>query len=114
MSISIPKVSLNFTYESNLRDTYFESQEFTHSLVFEVIWALFPTGIIFCILVPSLYLLYSLDDDLDPQLTIKVIGHQWYWSYEFDNWLYYTPFESVYNQGLIDVTKWVSFKFDSI
>jgi cytochrome c oxidase subunit 2 len=70
-----------------LLDTLFESVDFKHSLSFEFIWALFPTVIIISILVPSLYLLYSLDEDLDPKFTIKVIGNQWYWSYEFNNWV---------------------------
>jgi cytochrome c oxidase subunit 2 len=34
-------------------------------------------------LLPSLYLLYSTDEDVDPSYTIKVIGHQWFWSYEY-------------------------------
>jgi hypothetical protein len=59
-----------------LLDTLFESFDFKHSLSFEFIWALFPTTIIVSILVPSLYLLYSLDEDLDPKFTIKVIGNQ--------------------------------------
>jgi len=37
-----------------------------------------PTSIIASILWPSILLLYSSDDDLDPIITIKVIGHQWY------------------------------------
>lgn len=52
-----------------------EEQEFKHSLSFELIWTSFPTIIILGILVPSLYLLYSLDEDLNPKLTFKVIGH---------------------------------------
>jgi cytochrome c oxidase subunit 2 len=48
-----------------------------------------PAIILFCIAVPSLQLLYVLDEGLDEQsLSIKVVGHQWYWSYEymdFDN-----------------------------
>lgn len=67
--------SYNFDKSVILRDTFFESQNFKHSTSFEFIWALFPTAIILSILVPSLYLLYSLDEDLDPKLTIKVIGH---------------------------------------
>lgn len=55
-------------------DTYFRSLAFKHSLAFEIVWALFPTSIIISILIPSLYLLYSLDEDLDPRFTVKVIG----------------------------------------
>lgn len=76
-----------------LRDTFFESQDFKHSMTFEFIWAVFPTTIILALLVPSLYLLYSLDDTLDPQFTVKVIGHQWYWSYEFRNYVYWPCFK---------------------
>lgn len=86
-----------------LPDTLFESFDFKHSLSFEFIWALFPTAIIISILIPSLYLLYSLDEDLDPKLTIKVIGNQWYWSYEFNNWVEISNGEVAY---------W-SYKFDS-
>lgn len=42
----------------------------------EVIWASFPSTIILLILVPSILLIYSIDEDLDPEFTIKVIGHQ--------------------------------------
>lgn len=73
--------------DSVMRDSLFEAYEFKHSFSFEVIWGIFPLSIIGFILVPSLYLLYSLDEDIDPKYTIKVIGHQWYWSYEFNNWV---------------------------
>jgi len=96
-----PKASYTFRYDTILRDTFFENQEFVHSFSFEMVWVIFPTSIIISILIPSLYLLYSLDDDLDPVLTIKVIGHQWYWSYEFDNWV---KLDEVYR---------ISYKFDS-
>ena len=33
--------------------------------------------------VPSLLLLYSLDETSDRQVTLKAVGHQWYWSYEY-------------------------------
>lgn len=68
-------------------NSFLTVQKFKHSTAFEFVWATFPTTIILLILVPSMLLLYSLDEDLDPKLTIKVVGHQWFWSYEFDNWL---------------------------
>jgi hypothetical protein len=64
-----------FSYDSIFCDTFFEAQDFKHSFKFEIIWAIFPTVIIISILIPSLYLLYSLDEELDPKLTIKIIGH---------------------------------------
>lgn len=79
----------NFYYYDNFHnDRYFlDIQGFRHNTTLEFIWAIFPTIIIILILIPSMLLLYSLDEDLTPKLTIKVLGHQWFWSYEFDNWL---------------------------
>ena len=40
------------------------------------------------IAIPSFALLYSLDEVINPSMTLKVIGHQWYWSYEyFDSYM---------------------------
>jgi len=38
------------------------------------------------IAIPSFTLLYSLDELIDPTITLKVIGHQWYWSYEYSDY----------------------------
>ena len=62
-----------------------EVEKFKENLLLEYIWAIFPSMVIILILIPSLYLLYSLEENMDPKYTIKVIGHQWFWSYEFHN-----------------------------
>jgi len=59
-------------------NSFLTVQKFKHSTAFEFVWATFPTTIILFILVPSMLLLYSLDEELDPKLTIKVVGHQWF------------------------------------
>jgi len=56
---------------------------FTHATVLEIIWTLTPAGILVVIAVPSLALLYSLEQVVDPAVTLKCIGHQWYWTYEY-------------------------------
>ena len=38
------------------------------------------------IAVPSFALLYSMDEMIDPAITLKVVGHQWYWSYEYSDY----------------------------
>jgi len=58
---------------------------FNDSTPLEFVFAIFPTVIIAMILLPSIYLLYSLDENLDPKFSVKIIGHQWFWSYEFDD-----------------------------
>lgn len=53
-----------------------------HAPVVEIIWTIIPALILIFIAIPSFSLLYSIDEVIEPLLTIKVIGHQWYWSYE--------------------------------
>ena len=55
----------------------------THAPVLEIIWTIIPAVILVFVAIPSFSLLYSMDELIEPLLTIKVIGHQWYWSYEF-------------------------------
>jgi cytochrome c oxidase subunit 2 len=58
-----------------------------HGTTIEIIWTLIPAFILIIIAVPSFSLLYSVDEILDPALTVKIVGHQWYWSYEYSDYL---------------------------
>uniref|UniRef100_UPI0030E392AD cytochrome c oxidase subunit II n=1 Tax=Henricia sanguinolenta TaxID=72675 RepID=UPI0030E392AD len=49
----------------------------------ETIWTIIPAIILVFIALPSLQLLYLMDEVNTPFLTLKAIGHQWYWSYEY-------------------------------
>jgi len=60
-------------------------EKFTHSSVLEIVWTILTAIILVFIAVPSFALLYSLDEVIDPIITIKIIGHQWYWSYEYSD-----------------------------
>nr|DAZ91331.1 TPA_asm: COX2 [Echinogammarus veneris] len=51
----------------------------------EIIWTACPVLVLLLIALPSLQTLYLLDDPLSPNITIKAIGHQWYWSYEYSD-----------------------------
>nr|YP_009502011.1 cytochrome c oxidase subunit 2 [Trioza remota]AWU49098.1 cytochrome c oxidase subunit 2 [Trioza remota] len=51
----------------------------------ELVWTLIPTIILSFIALPSLHLLYIMDELQSPILTIKILGHQWYWSYEYND-----------------------------
>lgn len=53
--------------------------------VIEIVWTVVPAIILLFIAFPSLQLLYSMDEVVDPSLTIKAVGHQWYWSYEYSD-----------------------------
>nr|QNH68988.1 cytochrome c oxidase subunit II [Mazarredia convexa] len=54
-----------------------------HSI--ETIWTMAPAMVLILIAMPSLHLLYMMDDSNEPAITIKTIGHQWYWSYEYSD-----------------------------
>jgi cytochrome c oxidase subunit 2 len=55
----------------------------THNTLLEVAWTVIPVIILVVIAIPSFKLLYFEDKAADPDMTIKAIGHQWYWSYEY-------------------------------
>jgi cytochrome c oxidase subunit 2 len=62
------------------------SQKFTHSSILEIVWTIIPACILLLVAIPSFALLYSLEELIDPVATIKIIGHQWYWSYEYSDY----------------------------
>lgn len=65
------------------KDNNKEVYLFTHAPMLEIIWTIIPALILILIAIPSFSLLYSLDEVVEPIFTIKVIGHQWFWSYEY-------------------------------
>nr|YP_009049146.1 cytochrome c oxidase subunit II [Tribolium audax]AIE43739.1 cytochrome c oxidase subunit II [Tribolium audax] len=77
----------------------------------ELIWTMLPAITLIFIALPSLRLIYILDETNNPSITIKTIGHQWYWSYEYSDLKniefdsYMTPFNEMnnFNFRLLDV-----------
>ncbi|MGB0671992.1 MAG: cytochrome c oxidase subunit II [Rhodospirillales bacterium] len=55
----------------------------THNTLIEVIWTAVPILILVVIAVPSFKLLYFADSNPETEMTLKITGHQWYWSYEY-------------------------------
>ncbi len=55
----------------------------THNTLLEVAWTVVPILILLAIVVPSIRLIYMQDHQPDAEMTIKVVGRQWYWSYEY-------------------------------
>jgi cytochrome c oxidase subunit 2 len=56
-----------------------------HGQTIEVIWTILPAIILLFIAFPSLRILYLLDEVNNPSISLKTIGHQWYWSYEYSD-----------------------------
>jgi len=56
-----------------------------HVTKIEVVWTITPALVLMVIALPSIGLLYAMDEMIDPEFTLKIIGHQWYWSYEYSS-----------------------------
>jgi len=64
-------------------------ETFVHGSTIEIIWTTIPALLLLIIAIPSFALLYSMDEIIYPVMTIKVIGNQWYWTYEYSDILNY-------------------------
>lgn len=58
-----------------------------HGTLIEIIWTVTPSLILVIIAIPSFALLYSIDEIVDPAMTIKCIGNQWFWAYEYSDFV---------------------------
>jgi cytochrome c oxidase subunit 2 len=64
-------------------------KKYTHNTTLEIVWTITPAIILMLIAIPSFALLYSMYELIDPAMTIKAIGHQWYWTYEYSDYNIY-------------------------
>lgn len=58
-----------------------------HGTLIELVWTVTPALILILIAFPSFKLLYLMDEVTDPNLTVVAEGHQWYWSYQYPDFL---------------------------
>nr|AFQ62156.1 cytochrome c oxidase subunit II [Endomychus coccineus] len=87
----------------------------------ELIWTITPALILIFIALPSLHLIYILDEVNNPLISIKSIGHQWYWSYEYSDFKniefdsYMNPTNSMknFNFRLLEVDNRMVLPFNS-
>lgn len=63
----------------------------------EVVWTMLPIVLLIFIAIPRLRLLYLIEEGFHPSFSIKILGHQWYWSYQYEEFsIYFTRFYSDY------------------
>jgi len=74
-------------YYYNSRKSPIVHKYLNHGTLIELIWTITPAFILIAIAFPSFRLLYLLDEVISPTITIKVVGHQWYWSYEYSDYV---------------------------
>nr|CAM33288.1 cytochrome oxidase subunit II [Meligethes subaeneus]CAM33289.1 cytochrome oxidase subunit II [Meligethes subaeneus]CAM33290.1 cytochrome oxidase subunit II [Meligethes subaeneus]CAM33291.1 cytochrome oxidase subunit II [Meligethes subaeneus] len=100
--------------------------KFTHRFLLEgqmieIIWTILPAVVLLFIALPSLRLIYILDEVNNPLVSIKSIGHQWYWSYEYSDFSniefdsYMIPMNEMkpFNFRLLDVDNRIVIPFNS-
>nr|UQT69112.1 cytochrome c oxidase subunit II [Tomostethus sp. 1 QHW-2022a]UTY22587.1 cytochrome c oxidase subunit II [Tomostethus sp. 1 QHW-2022a] len=63
----------------------FKNRNLLNQQNIEIIWTISPAFMLIFIALPSIHLLYLTDEMNSPLLTVKAIGHQWYWSYEYSD-----------------------------
>ena len=99
----------------------FTNRFLLHGQTIEIIWTILPAIILLFIAFPSLRLLYLLDEIYKPRITLKSIGHQWYWSYEysdfknieFDSYIIPTNELDINNFRLLDVDNRIILPIDT-
>jgi cytochrome c oxidase subunit 2 len=74
---------LTFSNNKNKLSAKYEN----HGTLIELIWTITPALILVAIAFPSFKLLYLMDEVIAPAITLKVIGRQWYWSYEYSDYI---------------------------
>lgn len=76
-----------FSILSTFRKNPIAYKYLTHGTTLEVIWTISPAFVLILIAYPSFLLLYLSDDVIDPVMTVKAIGYQWYWVYEYSDFV---------------------------
>nr|YP_010554726.1 cytochrome c oxidase subunit II [Arctopsyche spinescens]UYO79359.1 cytochrome c oxidase subunit II [Arctopsyche spinescens] len=85
----------------------------------ELIWTTLPSMFLIMIAMPSLHLLYLMDESQHSNITLKIIGHQWYWSYEYSDFMpiefdsYMTPINNNSSFRLLDTDNRIVLPFNT-
>jgi cytochrome c oxidase subunit 2 len=77
------------TYTNIFNKNLLHINKIPQNQLLEILWTLFPAILLSFLAILSFTLLYATQEIIYAHITIKVIGHQWYWSYE-----YYNPIET--------------------
>nr|QJQ26921.1 cytochrome c oxidase subunit II [Hemisphaerius rufovarius] len=63
----------------------FTNRTIMENQVLETIWTIMPAVTLILIAMPSLKILYLMEEINNPSITIKAMGHQWYWTYQYSD-----------------------------
>lgn len=104
----------------NIISNNFKSRFLIEGQEIEILWTIIPAIILVYIALPSLRLLYLIEESFFPTISIKIIGHQWYWSYEYSDFniefdSFILPYESInkFSFRLLDVDNRIVIPFNT-
>nr|ARH54314.1 cytochrome c oxidase subunit 2 [Curculionidae sp. 6 AH-2016] len=115
ITILVGQMLLSMLYNKFIHRFLLEGQ------LIETIWTILPAIILVMIALPSLRLLYILDEIVNPSITVKIIGHQWFWSYEysdyknleFDSYMIPSNELNLFNFRLLETNNHMTIPFNS-
>nr|YP_010703192.1 cytochrome c oxidase subunit II [Chlorogomphus shanicus]WCO11394.1 cytochrome c oxidase subunit 2 [Chlorogomphus shanicus] len=79
ITVMVAYIMVAMSWNKNINRNLLDGQKI------ETAWTVLPVFVLIIIAMPSLRLLYLLDEVSEPSVTLKTIGHQWYWSYEYSD-----------------------------
>lgn len=88
-------------------------KNFSYATQIEIIWTIIPMGILFSIILPSFNLLYAQDELINPENSFKILGFQWYWTYQYKHPLESGPLNDKFVEYSLIDTK-IHESFDAI
>nr|QLY89813.1 cytochrome c oxidase subunit II [Agapetus fuscipes] len=77
-------IYIGYLMMKNLTNKFTDIHTLDHDKL-ELIWTILPGMVLLFLVFPSLRILYLLDELNSPSITLKAIGHQWYWNYEYSD-----------------------------
>jgi cytochrome c oxidase subunit 2 len=80
-------IMLSVAWNFNKSENKLVYRYLNHGTLIELIWTVGPALVLVAIAFPSFKLLYLMDEVIDPAMTVKITGHQWYWEYEYADFL---------------------------
>nr|YP_010502851.1 cytochrome c oxidase subunit II [Parasphendale agrionina]ASY97939.1 cytochrome c oxidase subunit II [Parasphendale agrionina]UXD78615.1 cytochrome c oxidase subunit II [Parasphendale agrionina] len=84
--ITITTITVGYMILSLMMNKYIDRHVMDGQYL-EILWTILPAIVLIFIALPSLRILYLIDENSNPTLTLKTIGHQWYWSYEYSDFM---------------------------
>lgn len=87
MLVLVIVITFVFYATTSLVINKFKCRNIYEAQAIETVWTVLPAGFLLFLALPSLRLLYLIDEVNTPSLTIKTVAHQWYWTYEYSDFL---------------------------